>query len=103
MTRQLTALAFLASICTVSAWAQDEPGVDVGDQELTVLPDFKSIDTNADGMITMAETEVLADLLKQEHEIEFRFDAVDENRDGQINSKEYMAYDARLRKELGIA
>ena len=73
------------------------------EEELAVLPEFKAVDANEDGMIQENETEALAKVLEEDHRIEFQFDVVDENRDGQINNAEYVAYDAMLAERLGIA
>ena len=71
--------------------------------DLAVLPEFKEVDANENGMIEAAETETLAEQLKDEHQISFQFEAVDRNRDGMINTQEYVAYDAVLKERLGIA
>lgn len=73
------------------------------EQDLAVLPKFTEVDENENGMIEAAETEALAEQLKEEHQISFQFEAVDRNRDGMINTQEYVAYDAVLKERLGIA
>jgi len=73
------------------------------EQELAVLPQFKSVDANENGRIEASETEGLTEQLKEEHQISFQFEAVDRNRDGMINAQEYVAYDAVLKERLGIA
>lgn len=72
-------------------------------QELAVLPEFAEVDANENGMIEAAETEALAEQLKEDHQISFQFESVDRNRDGMINTQEYVAYDAVLKERLGIA
>jgi Ca2+-binding EF-hand superfamily protein len=73
------------------------------EDELAVLPAFKAVDSNQDGMIDTAETEPLAEMLEQQHQIEFRFETVDVNEDSVIDAREYIAYDAVLKERLGIA
>jgi hypothetical protein len=101
MNKQLFPIALLATGLGATAFAQvvsqpDEP-------ELAVLPEFKTVDANENGMIEAAETEGLTEQLKEEHQISFQFEAVDRNRDGMINTQEYVAYDAVLKERLGIA
>jgi Ca2+-binding EF-hand superfamily protein len=101
MNKKLLAAALvLAGFATVGA-AQEGAGTE--EEKLAVLPEFKAVDANEDGMIQASETEALAKELEEEYSIEFRFEVVDENRDGQINTVEYVAYDAMLAERLGIA
>ncbi len=92
-----TALAFAQGVVQPSQPAQST------EQDLAVLPEFTEVDSNENGMIEAAETEGLAEMLKEEHQISFQFEAVDRNRDGAINTQEYVAYDAVLKERLGIA
>ena len=71
--------------------------------ELAVLPEFKTVDANENGMIEATETAALAKMLRDEHQIVFQFDSVDRNKDGAINAAEYVAYDGMLKERLGIA
>jgi len=106
MNKQLFPVALLATGlgATVLAYAQAvSPPAQPTEQELAVLPEFESVDANENGMIEAAETEGLAEQLKDEHQISFQFEAVDRNRDGAINTQEYVAYDAVLKERLGIA
>lgn len=109
MKKQLFPVALIATGlgATVLAFAQAvsppaQPGQPT-EQELAVLPEFKEVDANENGMIEAAETEGLAEQLREEHQISFQFEAVDRNRDGMINTQEYVAYDAVLKERLGIA
>ena len=89
---------------SVSAAAQDTGrGVQLEGDELAVLPEFKTVDTNKDGMIAADETQKLAKMLEEEHNIVFRFEVADENQDGVIDNREYVAYDRFLKERLGIA
>lgn len=73
------------------------------EDKLAVLPEFKAVDANEDGMIDSTEVESLTETLKERHAIDFQFRAVDENGDGLINDQEYVAYDRMLAERLGIA
>jgi len=100
MKEQLMAAALIATGFGLVAVAQEGAPEE---EELAVLPEFKSVDANEDGMIDVAETKELTEMLEEEHQIEFQFETVDENRDGLINNEEYVAYDAVLKERLGIA
>jgi hypothetical protein len=73
------------------------------EEELAVLPEFEAVDVNEDGRINPSETEPLAEMLEDQHQIEFQFPTVDRNRDGAIDLQEYVAYDGVLKERLGIA
>jgi hypothetical protein len=103
MKTQLCAFAFIASAFATSAWAQIGVEAELDGDDLAVLPEFKAVDSNEDGLINLAETESLAKLLLEEHEVVFKFEEVDENRDGLINNEEYIAYDQTLQEQLDIA
>jgi hypothetical protein len=99
-------LALLATGLAATAFAQavaQGPAQAAAEEELAVLPEFKAVDANEDGGIQAAETEGLAKMLKDQHQIAFQFEAVDRNRDGEINPQEYVAYDGVLKERLGIA
>jgi Ca2+-binding EF-hand superfamily protein len=95
-------IALLATGIAATAFAQAVTQAPA-DEELAVLPEFEAVDANENGMIEATETESLAKMLKDEHQIAFQFDSVDRNQDGQINTQEYVAYDAVLKERLGIA
>lgn len=99
---KLIATALLATPFAIAAVAQ-EGAPAPADKELAVLPEFKTIDANEDGMIEANETESLAKMLREEHQVVFQFQAVDRNSDGLINTQEYVAYDGALKERLGIA
>ena len=101
MNKALFPLALLATGLGAAALAQEV--AEQTEPELAVLPEFKSVDANENGMIEANETEDLAEQLKEEHEIAFQFEAADRNRDGMINTQEYVAYDGVLKERLGIA
>ena len=106
MNKQLFPVALLATGlgATALAFAQAvSPPSQATEHELAVLPEFTDVDANENGMIEAAETEALAEQLKEAHQISFQFEAVDRNRDGMINTQEYVAYDAVLKERLGIA
>lgn len=106
MKKQIIATALVALGCGPAVWAQQEAGAGAGiaeEDELAVLPEFKSVDANEDGMIDTAEGEMLTDTLKEEHNVEFQFETVDRSQDGLIDVREYTAYDATLKQQLGIS
>jgi hypothetical protein len=83
--------------------APPAPAAAEDEKELAVLPEFKKVDANEDGMIDSTEAVALAETLEEEHQIVFEFRTVDENADGLINDQEYVAYDGMLAERLGIA
>ncbi len=97
------AAAMLAAGFGTAVVAQDAAPSKAETEKLAVLPEFKAVDANEDGMIDVAETESLAKMLEEEHQVSFEFDTVDKNEDGLINTQEYVAYDAMLGERLGIA
>ena len=103
MNKQLFPIALIATGLGATALAFAQAVSEQKEPELAVLPEFKSVDANENGMIEAAETERLAEQLKEAHQITFQFEAVDRNRDGMINTQEYVAYDAVLKERLGIA
>jgi hypothetical protein len=104
MKLKLIATALIATPFAVAAIAQEgSPAPAAEDKELAVLPEFKAIDANEDGMIEATETESLAKMLREEHQVVFQFQTVDRNSDGLINAQEYVAYDGVLKERLGIA
>ena len=95
-------IALIATGLAATAFAQAvTPAPE--EAELAVLPEFEAVDANENGMIEATETEGLAKMLKDQHQIAFQFESVDRNRDGRINVQEYVAYDAVLKERLGIA
>ena len=99
-------VGLLATGLAATAFAQavsEGPSQAPTEQELAVLPEFEAVDANENGRIEAAETEDLAKMLKDQHQIAFQFEAVDRNRDGLINPQEYVAYDGVLKERLGIA
>lgn len=103
MNKQLFPIALIATGLGATALAFAQAVPEQKEPELAVLPAFKSVDANENGTIEAAETERLAEQLKEAHQITFQFEAVDRNRDGMINTQEYVAYDAVLKERLGIA
>jgi hypothetical protein len=103
--KQVLAGAFIATAFGTIALAQEgaPEGEGAPSEELAVLPQFEAVDANQDGMIDQTETEALAEVLADEHEIAFEFESVDQSQDGVIDSQEYIAYDFALREQLGIA
>jgi Ca2+-binding EF-hand superfamily protein len=96
-------IALLATGLAATAFAQAVSSQAPTDEELAVLPEFEAVDANENGRIEAGETEDLAKMLNDQHQIAFQFEAVDRNRDGLINPQEYVAYDGVLKERLGIA
>jgi hypothetical protein len=103
MKRQSIAAVVICAGLSLSALAQEGAGASDDDTGLFVLPEFKSVDRNKDGMIDLIESETLAATLVEEHGIAFQFLVIDVNHDDLINNQEYVAYDAALAERLGIA
>jgi hypothetical protein len=99
MKKYALATLLIATGFGAAAVAQEE-GAEEG---LTVLPPFEAVDANEDGMIDTAESEMLTEVLADQHQIEFQFAAADANRDGVIDGEEYTVYDEVLSEALGIA
>lgn len=91
---------------SIVAVAQDgaaQPQAPQDKDALAVLPEFKAVDANKDGMIDADEASALTKTLQEEHQIQFQFETVDTDRDGVINDREYVAYDHMLKQRLGIS
>lgn len=105
MKKEMLAIALIAVGFGPSVLAQVGAGAAVApeEEELAVLPGFRSVDENQDGMIDKAESAVLTRSLEEKYEIEFQFESADTSHNGLIDAQEYIAYDSVLKERLGIA
>ena len=105
MKKEVLAITLIALGFGSAVLAQDGAGAAITPEadDLAVLPGFKSVDANQDGMIDKAEGEALTKVLQAEYQVEFQFDSADKSHNGLIDAQEYIAYDLMLKERLGIA